>query len=146
MSTNPLEELSVTKRTVKRAQYEAFEFSLAPDGVQVRNTSHANPGDHEYLVEIDDGVPTACTCPADETYSGACKHRIAVAIRRPIIDAATQQQLVADGGTVQSNLEDQRHTADDSSDERDCDCTDLSGEFPCWECYRSGRRELPDRL
>ena len=144
MPTNPLEQLAVTRRTVKRAQYEAFEFSLTPNGVQVRNASHANPEDHEYVVEIDDSVPTACTCPADENYSTACKHRIAVAIRRPILDAATHQQIVADGGRVQSKLGDRVHTADESSDERECDCADLSGDFPCWECFRSGRRDLPD--
>lgn len=144
MSTNPLEQLAVTRRTVKRAQYEAFEFSLTSNGVQVRNASHANPEDHEYLVEIDDTVPTSCTCPADEHYSTACKHRIAVAIRRPILDAVMNQQLVADGGRVQSRLSDQAYAEDSTTEDRDDECPCLRDEFPCWECYRSGRRDLPD--
>lgn len=23
------------------------------------------------------------------------------------------------------------------------DCDDLSGDFPCWECVRTGKREVP---
>lgn len=141
MSTNPLDELEVTTRTLKRAQYEAIEFSLGSDGIQIRNNSHANPEEHEYLVEVADGIPASCTCPADANYSGACKHRIAVAIRRPILDAAVHQQLVADGGNKPTSP----HGGIEDEDEadRECDCVDLRGDFPCWECYRSGRRELP---
>ena len=142
---NPFGELEATTRTVKRAQYEALEFALSPDGVQVRNNSHANPDDHEYLDEIVDGVPVSCTCPADANYSGACKHRVAIAIRRPILEAVKHQQLVADGG-----IKSQASTQDDSESEHtgevdsECGCDDLSDDFPCWECYRSGRRELPE--
>lgn len=84
----PLNHLEVTKRVVKRAQYEAFTFAVAPHGIRVRNESHADPADHEYLVSVDDGLPTACECPADEHYEGACKHRVAVAIREPVLQAA----------------------------------------------------------
>jgi hypothetical protein len=144
MSTNVLEQLETTQRTVKRAQYEALEFALAPNGIQVRNNSHANPTEHEYLVTVSDGAPTSCTCPADEKYSGACKHRIAIAIRRPILDAVRRQQLVADGGIkTQSSTRRSSESEDGEDDDRDCDCADLSGDFPCWECYRSGRRDLP---
>lgn len=153
MSTNPFGELDVTNRTVKRAQYEALEFALSADGVQVRNNSHANPEDHEYLVEVAEGVPTACNCPADAKYDGACKHRIAVAIRRPILDAVRRQQLVADGGVSSTSKpeendlrDDENHESEESSDDEqsaDCDCADLQSDFPCWECYRSGRRDFP---
>ncbi len=148
MSTDLFGELDVTKRTVKRAQYEALEFALSPDGVQVRNNSHANPEDHEYLVEVVEGVPTACTCPADAKYDGACKHRIAVAIRRPILDAVRRQQLVADGGVSSASKpeeNDQRDDgeSDDQEQPEECDCADLRSDFPCWECYRSGRRDFP---
>ncbi|WP_436926207.1 hypothetical protein [Halosimplex amylolyticum] len=68
---HPLKQLRFTTRVAKRAQYEAFEFSLSPGGATVRNGSHANPSEHEYLVSITDGVPTACACPADEHYEGA---------------------------------------------------------------------------
>jgi len=147
MSTDLFGELDVTKRTVKRAQYEALEFALSPDGVQVRNNSHANPEDHEYLVEVVDGVPTACTCPADAKYDGACKHRIAVAIRRPILDAVRRQQLVADGGVSSASKPKENEPRDDEDNDQDhldeCDCADLGSDFPCWECYRSGRRDFP---
>ena len=149
MPTNPLGELDATRRTVKRAQYEAMEFSLASDGVQVRNNSHANPESHEYLVKVADGVPATCTCPADDHYSGACKHRVAVAIRRPILDTVKQQQLVADGGidtqaaTSDSDKSEDEAEAEENED-RDCDCAYLSDDFPCWECFHSGRRDLPN--
>lgn len=146
MSTNVLQQLETTPRTVKRAQYEALEFALVPDGIQVRNNSHANPADHEYLVTVNDGIPTSCTCPADEKYSGACKHRIAIAIRQPILDAVRRQQLVADGGiktepSTGNPVETEDETEED--DDRDCDCAELPDDFPCWECFHSGRRELP---
>ncbi|WP_132061009.1 SWIM zinc finger family protein [Halorussus amylolyticus] len=87
MNRPALARLETTSRVRKRAQYEAFEFELQDDDVRVRNRSHANPEDHEYIVRIEDDLPTACTCPADVKYSGACKHRVAVAIRQPILDA-----------------------------------------------------------
>ncbi|MFC4826036.1 SWIM zinc finger family protein [Halorussus aquaticus] len=122
-----------------------MEFALAPDGVQVRNDSYANPDEHEYLVEVEDELPISCTCPADETYSGACKHRVAVAIRRPILEVATQQQLIADGGISERQATKRRSEREEESpDNPDCDCADLSGDFPCWDCYYNGRRDLPD--
>ncbi|WP_436932839.1 SWIM zinc finger family protein [Halosimplex halobium] len=105
---HPLEQLEFPTRVAKRAQYEAFEFTLSADGVVVRNGSHANPDEHEYLVTVEDRLPTACECPADEQYEGACKHRVAVAIRRPLLDAiaATDepQPVAADGGQVASSV------------------------------------------
>ncbi|AZH24780.1 SWIM zinc finger family protein [Haloplanus aerogenes] len=85
---HPLTQLDVSTRVLKRAQYEAFEFTLEPDGVRVRNGSYADPENHEYLVRVADGLPISCTCPADARFAGACKHRLAVAIRRPILTAA----------------------------------------------------------
>lgn len=76
--------MELTQRTRKRAEYEAFTFIPTATGVRVRNESHAEPTAHEYRVTVRDGVPTACTCPADEHGQGACKHRIAVAIRSPV--------------------------------------------------------------
>jgi len=99
MTSHPLDELSVSNRVFKRAQYEAFEFELPDTDVRVRNASHADPADHEYLVSIEDGLPVDCTCPAETNYKGACKHRVAVAIRRPVLDFANDMQLLADGGT-----------------------------------------------
>ncbi|AQL42124.1 hypothetical protein BV210_05080 [Halorientalis sp. IM1011] len=141
---NPLEQLEFTSRVAKRAQYEAFEFELTPAGVSVRNCSHANPADHEYLVTISEGLPTACTCPADARFDGACKHRLAIAIREPLLDAAQAQQMAADGGTATSPSDDETGvTGTDTTDDA-CDCSDLRDDFPCWECVRTGRRSLPD--
>ena len=112
-------------------------------GVLVRNTSHAKPADHEYLVTVRDGIPIACECPADARYDGACKHRVGVAIRTPLLQAATDHFLVADGGT-QIETEAEAHTGDSNCDQpADCDCDGL-GEFPCWSCVRSGRHDLPE--
>jgi hypothetical protein len=90
--------MDVTPRVLKRAQYEAFAFTVDADGVQVRNHSHADPAAHTYRVTIADGLPATCTCPADDRFDGACKHRIAVAIRRPLLEAALAASVVADGG------------------------------------------------
>jgi len=145
--TVPLAKLDVTNRVVKRAQYEAFEFSVdaVTGGVLVRNTSHADPANHQYLVTVQDGLPVRCECPADENYEGACKHRAAVAIRRPLLDAVQTAQLVADGGVTSGPSDATRDSAEsDSEPDRDeCSCASLPGEFPCWECYRTGRRDLP---
>nr|WP_256392849.1 SWIM zinc finger family protein [Natronoarchaeum rubrum] len=152
---------------IKRAQYEAFEFTIDGDGVLVRNTSHANPDEHEYVVSIENGLPTECECPANASYDGACKHRVAVAIRRPIPTAAVDRQLAADGGpslsadqpqgtdelgersretpsedsAVESSQASENEQVDD--DEACAECEKLSTDFPCWECVRTGRRSLP---
>ena len=106
---HPLTQLQTNRRTIKRAQYEAFEFSLTTRGVLVRNASHATPADHEYLVAIEDGLPATCECPADEHYESACKHRVAVAIRRPVLDAALAAQRVGQHLVDRSNESAVRH-------------------------------------
>src|SRR6056297_1537011 len=118
-----LDRLDPTNRVLKRAQYEAFAFALLDGDVQVRNESHPNPGSHEYRVSIQDGVPVACDCPADETYDGPCKHRVAVA-GREVDDHASSAEP-------------------EGQPPEGCDCDDLC-EFPCWECVRTGRRDLPE--
>ncbi|WP_349292028.1 SWIM zinc finger family protein [Halobacterium wangiae] len=151
MSKCALAQLEASSRVIKRAQYEAFEFELQNTGVLVRNHSHENPSEHEYLVTLRDGIPSSCECPANACFEGACKHRVAVAIRKPILEAATSQELVADGGpTTESSTASNPGFSEASEDESktdssrvDCDCSGLSGEFPCWECYRNGRKELP---
>lgn len=137
---HPLEHISFTGRVAKRAQYEAFEFTVAPEGVHVRNCSHEQPAEHEYLVTVRDGVPINCNCPADERFDGACKHRVAVAIRQPVIEAAANKPVAADGGTARVDKE----STSETKKPEDCDCEKLSGEFPCWECVRTGQAPLPD--
>jgi len=60
MAITLLDSLEPTNRVLKRAQYEAFEFSLLDGDIRVRNESHQNPADHEYRVTVVDGVPAAC--------------------------------------------------------------------------------------
>ena len=139
--TNPLSRLEFTNRVAKRAQYEAFEYTLTPEGVTVRNGSHADPENHEYLVTVRDGLPIACTCPADARFEGACKHRIAVAIRRPILDAASTHVATDGGTTIDADQMSEDH--DSSADESE-ECSECFDEFPCWECVRTGRKSLPE--
>ncbi|MFC6863087.1 SWIM zinc finger family protein [Halomicroarcula sp. GCM10025817] len=149
---NPLSKLEFTSRVAKRAQYEAFEFDLLGDRIRVRNGSHADPENHEYLVRIEDGVPVSCTCPADEHFQGACKHRVGVAIRRPIVDLVTDVQLRADGGksirpSTQdgiSNSDQAERKLDATVDEPDdeCECDGLPDSVPCWPCFRDGRKDF----
>ncbi|WP_083861975.1 SWIM zinc finger family protein [Halogeometricum pallidum] len=133
-----LEELSPTNRVLKRAQYEAFEFSLLNCDVQVRNENHQNPINHEYRVTIVSDVPAACECPADRAYDTPCKHRVTVAIRPRILDLVTKVQAATDGGT----------TADEQYDSTEldhCACDKLSKEFPCWNCVRTGQKKVPEK-
>ncbi|WP_254272316.1 SWIM zinc finger family protein [Haloarcula marina] len=148
--TNPLSKLDFTTRVAKRAQYEAFEFDLLGEQIRVRNGSYADPENHEYLVRIEDGIPVSCTCPADEHFEGACKHRVGVAIRRPLVDLVTDVQLRADGGdSIQPSTARERSnsnralpesTADSEPGTDDCECDGLPDSVPCWPCYRDGRK------
>ncbi|MFC4407839.1 SWIM zinc finger family protein [Haloarchaeobius iranensis] len=85
------------------------------------------------MVRVVDGVPTHCTCPADEHYDDACKHRVAVAIRGPVLNAAVDATVATDGGSVVSKSE------DTGTEERPgCECDKLPDGVPCWPCYRDG--------
>ncbi|RBI60754.1 SWIM zinc finger family protein [halophilic archaeon] len=139
MSRVLLDRLDPTNRVLKRAQYEAFAFALFDGDIQVRNESHLDPENHEYRVTIHDDVPVVCECPADETYDGPCKHRVAVAIRPRILEVVATMRLVADGGRTIDDPAPTTEPADESPE--NCDCADLGG-FPCWECVRTGRRDL----
>ena len=75
-------------RVAKRAQWESFEFSLGgPGHIKLRNCSHADPSDHTYIVHVEAGETTECTCPADEYRSGRCKHRAAVESNDALLSA-----------------------------------------------------------
>ncbi|QLH81378.1 SWIM zinc finger family protein [Halosimplex pelagicum] len=140
---HPLSQLEFTSPVAKRAQYEAFEFTLVSGAVQIRNGSHEHPSEHEYLVRIDDGVPASCTCLADEHYEGACKHRVAVAIRRPLVDAIatkTDPKVVApDGGRIDTQAD-----SGESGSVPDRECSECLDDFPCWECVRTGKKPIPE--
>lgn len=53
-----------------------------------------------YRVTVEGGVLVACDCPGGEHHSGACKHRVAIAIRTPIIEVVNTQPVRANGGAV----------------------------------------------
>ena len=44
--------------------------------------------DHTYTVTVERGQPTDCPCPAAEYQSGPCKHVVAVAADREVLDKA----------------------------------------------------------
>ncbi|MBV0903504.1 SWIM zinc finger domain-containing protein [Halomicroarcula salina] len=144
---HPLVALTFSTRVAKRAQYERFAIEPVESGFRVRNESHANPAEHEYLVEMDGAVPTACTCPADERFDGACKHRVAIAIRRPDRGSAQSPskdttRIRGDGGpSVNSDTGHGIHSDESDSD----DCKECLPDVPCWECYRQERRGFVDQ-
>ena len=141
MQKSLLEVLDADEQVEKRAQWEAFSFRLLGDGdVEVTNGSHENSDNHTYTVHVEGGIPSDCTCPAWEYQSGACKHMVAVAIREPVLDAASEDQPVrADGGTATLDS----LGADNRDDDRpeDCDCSPHFEGLACWPCYRDGFEE-----
>ena len=149
MCTNTLSALEFDASTAKRAQYEAFNFELdAPGLVTVRNESYENADEHSYRVNVEDGIPVVCECPADTYHEGACKHRVAVAIREPVLEAASEYEreqepeVAADGGTTIEGLAACEYAQDQSEASRpvDCDCLPTFDDLPCWPCYREGFR------
>ena len=156
MCKDTLAELQFDVSTAKHAQWEAFEFTLAAPGiVTVRNGSYDDPENHTYRVNVENGVPVACECPADTYQDGACKHRVAVAIREPVLEAAREYEnkherpepprAVADGGEVLEATED---GDDGENDPNACEngqvgcCGPEGDELPCFECYRTGEGPL----
>ena len=135
--TDVVDVLDADVATEKRAQWEAFEFALLGDGdVEVKNGSHEDADDHSYTVHVESGIPSDCTCPAWEYQPGVCKHMVAVAIREPVLEAATEdQQVRADGGVTLEEF-----GADDRDEDRpeDCDCSPHFEGLACWPCYRDG--------
>ena len=118
-----LEVLDADATIEKRASWEGFEFTLLECGmVEVVNRSHEEPEEHTYTVHVEGGIPFSCTCPAFEYQDGPCKHMVAVAIREPVLEAASDKPAMrADGGVTVEPEE------SDHSDERpeDCDCIPL---------------------
>lgn len=161
-----VEELEFTTKTAKRAWWECFEFSVeAENQVRVRNTSYAEPAEHEYTVTIEQRengtfVPFFCSCPAFQYNTAddeSCKHIVAVAARPVVMVAAftfnrrareqveRERPLVTDGGQViVENGTDQTEETGCVNDEEWCpgipqDATtpaDVStDELPCWNCW-----------
>lgn len=85
---DPLDVLEFREKTGKRATHEALALTPGKGYVEVANESHAEGDAHTYRVDLQGGIPFACTCPADEYHAGACKHRVRVALSPAVIDAA----------------------------------------------------------
>ncbi|WP_159901912.1 hypothetical protein [Salinirussus salinus] len=132
-----VEYLSFDKKTAKRAEWEAFEFTIVgPHLVEVANASYGfEKADHTYTVgvAVRDGVafPAECECPADIHREQDCKHKVALAlIGNPVVlDAArTCSRPVKSGEAV----------SEGSCPNGDSDCDGPgSGDLPCWPCYRA---------
>lgn len=163
-----VEELNFGTKTSKRATWEAWEFSIeAPHLVRVTNASYGvEKDDHSYLVGIEDRdgllTPAECECPADkynEEYD--CKHKVALGtIGGPVILEASvnfptesadtdhsntstlSERLQADGGIISAEEKEETKRVN-ASESDECDCAELSDDFPCWSCVRNGRKEIP---
>lgn len=145
MCTNTLSALQFNASTAKRAQYEALDFELETPGlVIVCNESHANANEHSYHVNVENGVPVACECPADMYHEGACKHRVTVAIREPVLEAASEYEsdqesdVATDGGTTIEHSTACEQQAE--SRPADWNCLPMFEKLPCWPCYQEGFR------
>lgn len=146
MKTNALSELDYSDKARKRAQTEEMEFDVPMPGiVVVTNVSH----DSAHSVNVSEGVPNSCSCKADEYQPGACKHRVAVAIRNPVLVAAdrgsgAEKAVATDGGQLLvEQIEVEAENADAGAgshcphDHPTCEGADAPGYpelcFPCWE-------------
>lgn len=119
-------------KAVKRAQWEAFEFELeGSNQIRVINGSYSDPEAHTYTVTVEDGVPINCGCPADTCRDTPCKHRVAVAIRQPVMEAiaGAQTPTIPDGGEPIETC---------PNGQEGC-CGPDGDELPCFECYRGDR-------
>lgn len=103
MQIDAVDALEFSQKTGKRAVYEAFAFRPLGEGrVEVENQSHEES--HTYVVRVVSGLPSTCECPADRYHEGACKHRVTLALRPAVIEAAEAGQekpVLADGGRME---------------------------------------------
>ena len=151
-----VDELEFGAKTARRVSWEAWEFTVVgPHLVEVTNASYGYLKDeHSYTVGVGvrDGlaVPAECECPADVHRDPDCKHKVALATvgNATVLNAAVNfenpasassdsdsmtaaDELRADGGNP--NLRE--------GEDGECGC---ALDFPCWACYRTGRRDLPE--
>ena len=108
------------EQTRKRARWEHMRLTACPGTgrVTVCNLSYGvhERADHTYTVTDERGQPTDCTCPAAKYQSGACKHVVAVAADRAVLDEAmhggsdpstdadANQAIAIDGGEREPNM------------------------------------------
>ena len=164
-----VDELTFGAKTSKRVTWEAFEFTVCgPHQVEVTNAAYGYEKDeHSYVVGVEEpdgrAVPAECECKADrynEEYD--CKHKVALAtiggsvVLQAAVDCPTptvdterttastsQNKLRADDGAVVEKTDEDSPSLD-AEEHDECDCVNLSDNFPCWPCVRDGKRELPE--
>lgn len=122
-ATTALDQLDYSKKTARRASWEAYEFTITnPGQIKVANASYGYlKGDHTYTVTVEDmdgvALPAECNCPADQHQDSACKHRVSVAAKGgPTLLSATLNASPCLAGLPA--------------------CTGPDGdELPCFTCY-----------
>lgn len=140
-----IDHLNFGAKTAKRVSWESWEFTIVgPHLVRVTNASYGYlKDDHAYTVGVKeiDGVPVPaeCDCPADRYHEDYdCKHKVALAAvgGKTVLEAAVRfaGPSSADGTPEKTTARD-RLRADGG-----CECDKL--DLPCWECVRTGRREI----
>jgi hypothetical protein len=135
-----VEQLNFGPKTSKRVTWEAWEFTVVGSHkVKVTNASYGYlKEDHSYTVDVEElddvAVPVKCECKADEFQEEyACKHRVALAtIGGPTVMNAA----------VEFETPDPEEEADKLRADGGCECD--KDEFPCFQCYLTERRELPE--
>jgi hypothetical protein len=133
-------QLSFGAKTAKRVTWEAWEFTVVGQAkVQVTNASYGFLKDeHSYVVDVEENggqpLPAACECPADEYREDYdCKHKVALATvgGSTVLNAAME----VDPAKLEQDSVANKPLADGG-----CDCD--GDDFPCFECYLSGRRNF----
>jgi hypothetical protein len=134
-----VEQLNFGSKTAKRMTWEAWEFTVVgPYQIEVTNASYGYlKDDHSYVVmvkeEAENPIPNKCECPADEYQEDYdCKHKVALAAvgGLPVLNAAVNYETPTE-----------QPAANKLRTDGGCEC--LKSDFPCFECYRIGRRDLP---
>ena len=142
---HPVDDLETTNRSITRAKTESFAFRLHDGDILAQPQTCEGASNQEHRVVIDGGVPVDCTCPAEAQYAPACKHRVAVAVRDGVLEAAVRMQVATDGGTASVDaVDDQPEPVEDPERPEECDCEALRDGVPCWPCYRDGRATFED--
>lgn len=150
--TDPIDRLEFDATTGKRAVYENLEYTPREGYVEVTNTSHgADECDaHTYRVDIADGVPTRCECPADQYHDGACKHRVGVALAEAVLEAAETNPdtppVATDGGELELEEDEDEDEAPGYTYHREPSSQGGARYARCEGCGREVVPADPDRL
>ena len=141
-------EAGAPSKNKLRAEWEGFEFRVpTPGSVRVENASYGNESDeHVYVVSVEGGIPSDCTCPAWEYHNPEddCKHMIAVENQSAVVIAASvsgsDRQIATDGGEVDTSgyvdLGELHERTTERPDRCRCD-EQLSADTVCSPCLQA---------